>query len=88
MLGLGFAGPGGSAFVLGQHVRDEGVGAAMARIVLLLQPAHQLHVPGRRAGAEQRLPFGDRAAIFLLDRGGKRDVSLCPIRPSRCRSRG
>lgn len=55
-------------FVLGQGVRDDGVGMSMAHPMIFLQHGNQLHVPGRITASDQGLPMGDGVAILLLDR--------------------
>ena len=55
-----------SVFPRRQEMCDQRVGMAMAHAMVLLQHGDEVHVPRGQVAAQQRLPFGDRAAVFLL----------------------
>jgi len=52
-----------------QRRRHQRIGVPVAHAVFVLEEFDQLHVLGRQALADEGLPFGNRAAVGLLDRG-------------------
>ena len=55
--------------VFRQGVRHDGVGVAVAHVVLVLEQGHQFHVLGRIKGADLGLPLADGPSVLLLDGG-------------------
>src|SRR4051794_28033192 len=75
--------------LLGEGVRDEGIGVTMAQPVLGLEPVHELHVLGQGRGVDEVLPLCNRATVLLLDGrevagrafhgGGHVSHPVCPL---------